>query len=110
MALPPLPNATSSLVKTAFFGEDANWGRIVAAMGRSGVQFFPERIDIAFGGVVLVKEGVAVGREAEEAAAEILKEKAFNVDIDLKSGPGCAEIITCDFSIDYVKINADYRS
>ncbi len=102
--------ATSSLVKTAFFGEDANWGRIVAAMGRSGVQFFPERIDIAFGGVVLVKEGVAVGREAEEAAAEILKEKAIYVDIDLKLGSGFAEIITCDFSIDYVKINADYRS
>ena len=102
--------ATSSLVKTAFFGEDANWGRILAAMGRSGVRFSPERVDLAFGNVLLVKNGLCLGKEAEAAATLILKEKSFAVCIDLKDGPGCEEIYTCDFSIDYVKINADYRS
>lgn len=102
--------ATSSLVKTAFFGEDANWGRIIAAMGRSGAKFSPERIDIAFGDVVIVKNGSAVGKDAEKAASKVLKEKSFSVCIDLKDGAGCEEIHTCDLSIDYVKINADYRS
>lgn len=102
--------ATSSLVKTAFFGEDANWGRIIAAVGRSGVRFYQDRVDIAFGDVMIVKNGLSLGVEAEEAATEILKEKQFSVCIDLKDGTGCEEIYTCDFSFDYVKINADYRS
>jgi len=102
--------ANSSLVKTAFFGEDANWGRIIAAMGRSGVGIYPERVDIAFGDVLIVKNGLGQGKEAERAATSVLKEKNIVVTIDLKDGNGCAEIYTCDFSIDYVKINADYRS
>ncbi len=102
--------ATSSLVKTAFFGEDANWGRIFAAMGRSGVRFSPDRVDLAFGNVLLVKNGMSLGKEAEDAATIILKDKSFAVCIDLKDGPGCEEIYTCDFSLDYVKINANYRS
>lgn len=102
--------ATSSLVKTAFFGEDANWGRIVAAMGRSEVKFSPERLDISFGDVVIVKNGSAVGRQAEEAATGVLKEKNITVTVDLHDGDGCEEIHTCDLSLDYVKINADYRS
>ena len=102
--------ANSNLVKTAFFGEDANWGRIIAAMGRSGVRFYPERVDISFGDVMIVKDGLGQGKEAEMAATAILKEKNIVVTIDLKDGTGCAEIYTCDFSIDYVKINADYRS
>lgn len=102
--------ATSSLVKTAFFGEDANWGRILAAMGRSGVRFSPDRVDLAFGNVLLVKNGHCLGKEAEAAATQILKEKSFTLTIDLQDGPACEEIFTCDFSIDYVKINADYRS
>ncbi|WP_419176518.1 bifunctional glutamate N-acetyltransferase/amino-acid acetyltransferase ArgJ [Desulfosediminicola sp.] len=102
--------ANSALVKTAFFGEDANWGRIMAAMGRSGVRFNPDQVDIAFNDVVIARDGQAVGKEAEAEASEVLKEKKFNVCIDLKEGNGCEEIYTCDFSIDYVKINADYRS
>ena len=102
--------ANSNLVKTAFFGEDANWGRIFAAMGRSGVRIYPDRVDIAIGDVVLVRNGLAVGKEAEEAATELLKEKKIVVCIDLKDGVGCEEVYTCDFSLDYVKINADYRS
>ena len=102
--------ANSSLVKTAFFGEDANWGRIIAAMGRSGVRFNPEHVDIAFGDVLIVKNGLSLGKEAEAAATRILKEKSFAVCIDLKDGTGCEEIYTCDFSMDYVKINANYRT
>jgi len=102
--------ANSNLVKTAFFGEDANWGRIIAAMGRCGVRFHPEQVDIAFGDVRIVKNGVGQGTAAEEAATAVLKEKNITVTIDLKDGNAVEEIYTCDFSIDYVKINADYRS
>jgi len=102
--------ANSNLVKTAFFGEDANWGRIIAAMGRSGVRFNPDTVDIAFGDVVLVKDGTACGGDVEARATEILKKQRFAVTIDLKEGTGCEEIYTCDLSLDYVKINADYRS
>ncbi|MBC8208517.1 MAG: bifunctional glutamate N-acetyltransferase/amino-acid acetyltransferase ArgJ [Desulfobulbaceae bacterium] len=102
--------ANSSLVKTAFFGEDANWGRILAAMGRSGARFNPDRVDIAFGDVVIVRDGLAVGGDSEERAAKVLKEKKIAVSIDLKEGAGCVEVYTCDFSVDYVKINADYRT
>ncbi len=102
--------ANSSLVKTAFFGEDANWGRILAAMGRSGVRFNPDIVDIAFGDVVLVKKGLGLGKSVEEAATKILKQKNITLCIDLKDGTGCEEIYTCDFSLDYVKINADYRT
>ncbi|MDP3480780.1 MAG: bifunctional glutamate N-acetyltransferase/amino-acid acetyltransferase ArgJ [Desulfoprunum sp.] len=102
--------ANSALVKTAFFGEDANWGRIIAAMGRSGVRFNPERVDIAFGDVLIVKNGLSLGKEIEAAATRVLKQKNFAVCIDLKDGAGCEEIYTCDFSMDYVKINANYRT
>ncbi len=102
--------ANSNLVKTAFFGEDANWGRIIAAMGRSGVRFNPDRVDIAFGDVVLVRNGQGCGLESEKRATSILQQRTFTVCIDLKDGAGCEEVHTCDFSVDYVKINADYRS
>jgi glutamate N-acetyltransferase/amino-acid N-acetyltransferase len=102
--------ANSNLVKTAFFGEDANWGRIIAAMGRSGVRFHPDQVDISFGDVVIVKNGTGQGKATEEAAARVLREKNITVSIDLKDGTACEEIYTCDFSVDYVKINADYRT
>lgn len=102
--------ATSNLVKTAFFGEDANWGRIMAAIGRSGVRIYEDRVDIAFGDVLIVKNGLFLGKQAEQEATEVLKEKLFSVSVDLKDGAGCEEVYTCDFSMDYVKINADYRS
>jgi len=102
--------ANSALVKTAFFGEDANWGRIIAALGRSGIEFDQNRVDIAFDDITLVRDGLALGKEAEAAATEILRQKSFTVTVDLKSGGAAAKIYTCDFSIDYVKINADYRT
>jgi glutamate N-acetyltransferase / amino-acid N-acetyltransferase len=102
--------ANSSLVKTAFFGEDANWGRILAAMGRSGVKFAPDKVELSFGPVLLVKNGMSLGKEVEAEATKVLKEREITVTIDLFDGKAGAEVLTCDFSIDYVKINADYRS
>ena len=102
--------ANSNLVKTAFFGQDANWGRIVAAMGRAGAEFDPERVDLYFDDVILVENGRYAGQEAENAATEVLKQPEFCVLIDLKDGTEKEIAWTCDFSIDYVKINADYRS
>lgn len=102
--------ATSSLVKTAFFGEDANWGRILGAMGRAGVEFSPESVDLYFGDVMLVRNGLGLDKAQEKAATEVLREKSFTVRVDMHQGSGEAELYTCDFSIDYVKINSDYRS
>jgi glutamate N-acetyltransferase/amino-acid N-acetyltransferase len=102
--------ANSNLVKTAFFGEDANWGRIIAALGRSGAHFNQQKVDIAFDGILMVKNGLGQGRDVERQATAVLKKPEFVVTIDLHEGAGCKDIYTCDFSIDYVKINADYRS
>ena len=102
--------ANSALVKTAFFGEDANWGRIIAALGRSGCYFRPDRVSIAFDDVVMVENGLGLGKEVEAAASEVLKHKEFIVTVDLRDGMETAEVFTCDFSYDYVKINADYRT
>jgi glutamate N-acetyltransferase/amino-acid N-acetyltransferase len=100
----------SNLVKTALFGEDANWGRIFAAAGRSGVEFDPGIVDIFFDDVMMVKNGMGCGEKAEAKATKVLKKPEFTITIDLKKGKGAASLLTCDFSIDYVKINADYRS
>jgi len=102
--------ANSPLVKTAFFGQDANWGRIIAALGRSGCDFDPAMVDIAFDEVRIVANGLWLGASAEVAATKVLQQKAFTVHISLRQGHGACAIYTCDLSIDYVKINADYRS
>jgi glutamate N-acetyltransferase / amino-acid N-acetyltransferase len=102
--------ANSSLVKTALFGQDANWGRIFAAAGRSGAVFNPETVDIWFDDVRIVDNGLWAGSEAEQKATAILHKPEFGITIDLKSGEKSFSGWTCDFSIDYVKINADYRS
>jgi glutamate N-acetyltransferase/amino-acid N-acetyltransferase len=102
--------ANSNLVKTAFFGEDANWGRIIAALGRSGAQFDQHQVDIAFDDVLMVQHGLGQGGEVETRATAVLKKPEFVLTIDLHAGEGRKDIYTCDFSIDYVKINADYRS
>jgi glutamate N-acetyltransferase/amino-acid N-acetyltransferase len=102
--------AHSPLVKTAFFGEDANWGRIIAAAGRAGVFLDPERLDLYFDDVQMVKNGTGCGSEAEEKATGVLRKPEFSVSLELNLGEGTATMLTCDFSLDYVKINADYRS
>ena len=100
----------SKLVKTAFFGEDANWGRILAALGRSEATFSPDRVDLFVDDVCLVKNGKYEGKAAETEATEILKNRTFTVTLDLKAGEAEYNVFTSDLSIDYVKINADYRS
>jgi glutamate N-acetyltransferase/amino-acid N-acetyltransferase len=102
--------AHSPLLKTAFFGEDANWGRIFMAVGRAGAEINPDTIDVFFDDVMMVKDSFGCGDQAEKEATEVLKKPEFKVTIDLKIGDGRASMLTCDFSVDYVKINADYRS
>jgi glutamate N-acetyltransferase / amino-acid N-acetyltransferase len=102
--------ANSPLVKTALFGEDANWGRILAAAGRAGVPFDARRVDVFIGPVQMVAGGAGCGKAVEAEATRVLKSAEFGITIDLHMGSGRDSVFTCDFSIDYVKINADYRS
>jgi len=102
--------ADSPLVKTAFFGEDANWGRILCALGHCGAQINPNRIDVFFDKVPVVKKGMGTGSRLEGKAGQILKNKSFRVTVDLHQGKGEFSVFTTDLSIDYVKINASYRS
>jgi len=102
--------AHSPLVKTALFGEDANWGRILGAAGRAGVAFDPEAVDLFFDDVQMVAGGLGCGPEAEARATAVLKRPEFAIVVDLHQGAGAERVFTCDFSVDYVRINADYRS
>ncbi|MEK6745028.1 MAG: bifunctional glutamate N-acetyltransferase/amino-acid acetyltransferase ArgJ [Nitrospirota bacterium] len=102
--------AKSSLVKTALFGEDANWGRIMAVLGSCGVDMDEVRTDISFGKTNLVEKGVVLGKHAEKEAAAALKQREIHIAIDLHKGKGEATLWTCDLSTEYVKINAAYRS
>ncbi len=102
--------ATSPLVKTALFGMDANWGRIIAATGRAGVPIDPNGIDIYFNDVRMAQKSLGCGPEAEEKVTRVLHKPDFTITIDLNLADGNASVLTCDFSIDYIKINADYRS
>jgi glutamate N-acetyltransferase/amino-acid N-acetyltransferase len=102
--------AHSPLVKTAFFGEDANWGRILCALGHSGARIHPDRIDVLFNRYPIVKNGMGVGGRLEEKAGKVLKEKSFRVTVDLHQGKGAYVLFTTDLSIEYIKINASYRS
>jgi len=102
--------ATSNLVKTAFFGEDANWGRIIAAVGYSGAAVEPERIAIRFDDIAVVHQGLGTGPELEQQATAVLKRPEFTVTVDLGLGAGRAEYYTSDLTYEYVKINAAYRT
>jgi glutamate N-acetyltransferase/amino-acid N-acetyltransferase len=102
--------AHSPLVKTAFFGMDANWGRILCAIGHSGVRIDPDRIDVFFDRMPIVQNGMGVGGQLEEKAAEIIKNESFKVTVNLHQGKSEFSVFTTDLSIDYVKINASYRS
>jgi glutamate N-acetyltransferase/amino-acid N-acetyltransferase len=102
--------AHSPLVKTAFFGEDANWGRILCALGHSGIRMNPDRVDLFFDKVPVVKRGMGTGPRLEEQASHVIQRKAFKVAVDLHQGKSQFSVYTTDLSIDYVKINASYRS
>jgi len=102
--------AHSPLVKTAFFGEDANWGRILAAVGRVDAAVDPDKIDVYFDDVQMVKAGMGCGKTIETEATKVLKKSEFTLTVGLNMGHESYSMFTCDFSVDYVKINADYRS
>jgi glutamate N-acetyltransferase / amino-acid N-acetyltransferase len=102
--------AHSPLVKTALFGQDANWGRILAALGRAGVFFDPERVDIYFDRIQIVKNGISKGPKEEVRAGTALKKRSLTIRIDMHQGSAAIQIYTCDLSLDYVRINADYRT
>ncbi|NCO66871.1 MAG: ornithine acetyltransferase [Candidatus Aquicultor secundus] len=100
--------ANSNLVKTAFFGQDANWGRIVCAVGYSSATMDQSKIDVFYGDEKLVENGHPIAHDTAKVN-ELLKEKDIKVTVDLKIGEATSRVWTCDFSYDYVKINADYN-
>lgn len=103
----------SSLVKAAMFGADANWGRVLCAMGYSKAPFRPEHVDVSFcsqaGSILVCKQGDGVDFDEDKAKA-ILTEKEVIIDVDLHEGDESAECWGCDLTYDYVKINGDYRT
>ncbi|MDR1663082.1 MAG: bifunctional glutamate N-acetyltransferase/amino-acid acetyltransferase ArgJ [Endomicrobium sp.] len=102
--------ATSPLFKTAMFGSDANWGRIIAAMGRSKIDFFDiNKVNIYIGGIHTFKNGFAL-KFSENDAKKSLSMKEIKVIVDLNMGSELSKYYTCDFSYDYIRINGDYRS
>jgi glutamate N-acetyltransferase/amino-acid N-acetyltransferase len=102
--------ATSLLVKTALFGCDANWGRMLAAAGRSGVAFDPAQARILVGDVEIVKHGLSLGADAEARAAAVLAKSEYVIRLELGTGPGESRYLTSDLGHAYVDVNAGYRS
>lgn len=101
--------ANSPLMKTALFGEDANWGRVAMALGKSGASIDMALLEIVFAGIVTCRYGAAVPFDEAEAAV-LLARPEIDIEVDLHMGEGEATVWTCDFSYDYVRINGDYRS
>jgi glutamate N-acetyltransferase/amino-acid N-acetyltransferase len=102
--------ARSPLVKAAFFGQDPNWGRIMAAMGDAGVPFDPHKVAISFNDVLVVEGGVQAKGTGQESVRNVLRKEEFTVLIDLRRGTSQASVLTTDLSYDYVKINASDRT
>ena len=102
--------ANSTLVKTAFYGQDPNWGRIMAALGRSGIEMKEEQTCIWVDDVKIVHHGVGAGVLVEQEASERMKNPEFKVTVDLGSGNHEDRILTCDLTHEYVSINAHYRT
>lgn len=100
----------SPLVKTAFFGRDANWGRIVCAIGRSGAVFDPDGVAVRIGGVPVFENGMPVADDLDALLAPHMRRGEIPVDIELGAGPGRYLLLASDLTYDYIKINADYRT
>ncbi|MZH03523.1 MAG: bifunctional glutamate N-acetyltransferase/amino-acid acetyltransferase ArgJ [Nitrospinae bacterium] len=101
--------ATSSLVKTALFGEDPNWGRIFCAVGNAGAPFDPDKVDILLNKNLLVKNGHPTNLSPKKLV-KAMQQHEINITVDLHCGKEWEEVLTCDFSYDYVKINAEYTT
>jgi glutamate N-acetyltransferase/amino-acid N-acetyltransferase len=103
--------ANSVLVKTALFGADPNWGRVVQAVGAAGIAFAPDRLGVRIGGVQLLRAGRPVGGAAAlRQAAGAMRKKRVTLEISMGRGRGRARVLTCDLSYDYVRINAEYTT
>jgi glutamate N-acetyltransferase/amino-acid N-acetyltransferase len=102
--------ANSPLVKTAIAGEDANWGRVVMAVGKAGEPADRDRLAIWFGDVRVAREGARDPDYSEAAASAVMRESDVTVRVDLGLGEGSARIWTCDLTKLYIEINGDYRS
>jgi glutamate N-acetyltransferase/amino-acid N-acetyltransferase len=102
--------ANSNLVKTAVFGQDPNWGRIMAALGRSGILMEENKVQIWINGVRIVNGGLMTSEKKEREAAEKMKKEQITIRIHLNQGRWKERIITCDLTCDYIRINAGYRS
>jgi glutamate N-acetyltransferase/amino-acid N-acetyltransferase len=102
--------ANSPLVKTAIAGEDANWGRVVMAVGKAGEPADRDKLSIGFGGIWAAREGLPLEDYDEAPVAEHLKGQDITIEVDLGLGSGCAQVWTCDLTHGYIAINADYRS
>lgn len=98
----------SNLVKTAMYGNDANWGRIMAALGYSGIDIKEEKVDIYFSKVKMVSKGMTTGKDKE--AGDVLRQKQVKIIINLHTGKASAKVLTCDMTEQYVRVNADYRT
>ena len=101
--------ANSPLVKTAFFGEDPNWGRVICAVGYAGVPMDPNHTTVQFGGIPVYADGVGVSYD-EDALRAVMTAHDIVVEVDLKDGDSEAKVWTCDFSYEYVKINGEYHT
>ena len=101
--------ANSPLVKTAFFGEDPNWGRVICAVGYAGGPMDPEKTVVSFGGIPVYAHGVGANAD-KDALAKAMAEHDIVIDIDLADGPEEATVFSCDFSYEYVKINGEYHT
>ncbi len=99
---------SSLLVKTALYGEDPNWGRVLAAAGRAGVKFDPLKVDLYFGNYKVARNGIEVMDESK--VSHILKQPNFPITLDLKSGKSSSFVIASDITMDYLKLNAQYRT
>lgn len=100
--------ANSLLVKTAIYGNNANWGRIMAALGSSGITIKEDRTDIYFGKVRVAKHGISTGKDRE--ATDVLRGRDIKITVDLHLGKESSSVLTCDLTEDYVRINAEYRT
>jgi glutamate N-acetyltransferase/amino-acid N-acetyltransferase len=102
--------ANSPLVKTAIAGEDANWGRVVMAVGKAGEPADRDKLSIGFGGTWAAKQGLPLADYDEAPVAAHLKGREIDIEVDLGLGEGRATVWTCDLTHGYIAINADYRS
>ena len=102
--------ANSPLVKTAIAGEDANWGRVIMAVGKSGVRLDPSKLSVAIGGVMIAENGGRVDRYDESLLTDHLHGTEILIEVDLGVGRSKGRVWTCDLTHDYIRINADYRT